>query len=195
MEIWKKIVGYETDYEVSNQGNVRSIEKIIIKSDGKKYTRKAKNLKPALDPKGYYRFAVSEIGKKLTTLKVHREVCKAFLPNPENKPFVNHINAIKSDNNLENLEWCTHMENVNHAIKMGLIKMSYTEDERRTFVNKTIKKGSQIGNSKITEEIVLEMRKMYIPGDFSYQKVADYFGVSKKTAMGAIKRTQWKHVL
>lgn len=104
MEIWKPAFGYETTHEVSNYGNVRG------------YRRK-KILTPPLDQRGYKR---TKIGKK--SVRVHRLVALTFIPNPDNKPQVNHIDGDKTNNHIENLEWVTNDENREHAVKLGLYK-------------------------------------------------------------------------
>jgi isopenicillin N synthase-like dioxygenase len=103
-KIWKKI-NYMPNYLISNFGDV-----INIKTN--------KTLKHQIK-KGYHRLEVTTIyGRK--HFFVHRLVAKAFIPNPENKPQVNHINGNKNDNSVENLEWCTNYENAHHAIDKGL---------------------------------------------------------------------------
>jgi len=103
MEIWKNVLEYE-DYQVSNLGNFKKGNKII---NGCK------------DKNGYLisTFRNTGIAK---TVKLHRLVLLTFIQNIDNKPQVNHINGIKSDNRVNNLEWCTHSENQKHAIKTGL---------------------------------------------------------------------------
>jgi len=98
-ENWKPIVGYEDLYEVSTLGNVRRV-----------FTYKTKNLKCGVDSKGYPRVKLckNNVG---TYFNIHRLVALAFLDNPENKPCVDHINRISTDNRLENLRWATHAEN------------------------------------------------------------------------------------
>jgi len=98
MTEWKAIEGFE-GYEVSNIGNIRSFK------HGKIRIRKL-----VLDSKGYYQVNLSINGKCKLQL-VHRLLAIAFIPNPDNKPCIDHINRIKTDNRLENLRWATHQEN------------------------------------------------------------------------------------
>ncbi len=125
IEIWKPVVGYEGYYEVSLNGIVRGIERMIVTKAGLR-TFKRKILKKRINNCGYAEVRLSKNGKKATGF-IHVLIAKAFLPNPYNKPQVNHLNGIKSDNCIDNLEWCTQAENMRHAFKIGLM-------------NKTIKK-------------------------------------------------------
>ena len=104
-EIWKPIKDFEGYYEVSNIGRVRSLNY--------KRTGKGKILKNIEDYKGYLEVVLTKNGKR-KQFKVHRLVAEAFIPNPENKPCIDHINTIKSDNRVENLRWVTYKENSNN---------------------------------------------------------------------------------
>ena len=103
MEIWKDIEGYE-GYQVSNLGRVKSTKKKFGRYEMITY------LKPKVIWTGYLRIGLVK-EKKCKQFYVHRLVAQAFIPNPENKPIINHINGDRTDNRVENIEWCTHQEN------------------------------------------------------------------------------------
>jgi len=119
-EYWKQVVGYEGLYEVSNLGNIKSLSKKVSNGNGF-FVKKEIILKPYLDKNGYGTVNLYK-DKKKTLLKVHRIVGLAFIPNPQNKPTINHKNSIRNDNRVENLEWNTHSENNQHAFDSGFQK-------------------------------------------------------------------------
>jgi hypothetical protein len=122
MEQWKPVVGYEGFYEVSNQGRIRSVDRITNSSirHNDHVVKKGKMLKLNLKRGGYLAVDLSKENVKKTKT-VHRIVAEAFIPNPEDKYTVNHINGNKSDNRVENLEWATSSENSIHAVKTHLM--------------------------------------------------------------------------
>ena len=115
-EVWRDINGYEGLYQVSSEGRVKSLARVVIRNNGKKLPIKERVLKPMTDRYGYL-LVVLCAGGKPKTLNVHRLVCEAFHENPENKPEVNHINEDKADNRACNLEWSTAKENCNHGTR------------------------------------------------------------------------------
>lgn len=115
MEIWKAVPGYEDLYEVSNYGRVRSADHYVNHYYGARLVR-GKLLKPQLARNGYL---VVSLGRKDKHRLVHRLVAEAFLPREKEQIEVNHKNLIKTDNRVENLEWTTKHENMQHAHDNG----------------------------------------------------------------------------
>ena len=138
MENFIKINGWEQSYEISNYGRIKCLnylhhkDKVYI-TNGIKCSN------------GYFKYELKNNGLKKVFL-IHRLVALHFIPNPENKPCVNHINGIKDDNRVENLEWCTFKENNNHAIRRGLIKRPFKD-----FVGINIKNGKRLYFDNIQE--------------------------------------------
>lgn len=167
-EIYKDIIGYEGLYQVSNLGKVKRLNY--------RGSEKERSLKNYLSSIGYYKICLSKNGK-VTTVNIHRLISQAFIPNPYNKPQVNHINGIKSDNRIENLEWVTCKENIEHAHKIGLINSSKGED--RTF-------------AKLTEKQVLEIRKI---GKLKTQvELAKIYNVNQSLISYVLNNKIWKHI-
>ena len=170
-EEWRDVVGYEGLYQVSNYGRVKSF-----------HNNGVRTLNPSFaDYPGYYVVNLTKNGKQQTQY-VHILVAQAFIPNPENKSYVNHIDGDKLNNCLENLEWTTPTENSRHAWRNGLIKS-------RT--------GTKNLHSKLTPEQVRYIRFNYKPHDenFSMVALARKFNVSKSTIYLVLARRTYKDVV
>lgn len=162
MEQWCKIKNYE--YEVSTRGRVRNIVT-------------GKILKSCIDGNGYFTVFLSKRGQRGKTHKIHRLLMVYFVPKPEGKSCVNHINGIKSDNRFENLEWVTYSENTTHAVALGLLVSC---------------KGVSHGRSKLTETDVINMRTIY--KDVKLITLAMWYGVSNASVSLIRNRKTWTHI-
>lgn len=114
MEKYVVLQGFYDCYAISNIGNVKNLRTGYI-------------LEPSIRKDGYKSVLLSKDGKKMS-IRIHRLVAQYFLGNSEGKPDVNHINGIKHDNRVENLEWCTKEENMTHASENGLLNMKYNKN-------------------------------------------------------------------
>lgn len=177
IETWKDVVGYEGYYQISNLGTLKSLNRIVKHKKGTLSVRE-RIISPYISTFGYPSVRMTK-GNITKNFKIHRLIAEMFIPNPENKPQVNHINGVKTDNRIENLEWVTHSENLNHALEKSL---------------RIMPSGTNVYNSKLTEVIVLTARKRYSSEKISYQKLANEYGVSKSVMMLAVKGKNWKHI-
>lgn len=143
-EAWRDIEGYEGLYQVSNIGRVRSLDREVWNGNGW-YTKKGQIMTPCKDRNGYLMVLLSKNGKTKRCL-VHRLVAKAFIPNPENKPQIDHINTIRTKNEVWNLRWVTPKENNNNEITL---KHFGEAQKGKTFSEETRKKISEAKWKKI----------------------------------------------
>ena len=136
-EIWKDIKDYEGMYQVSNMGKVKSLERTVIRKDGIALFVKEKILKHADNGCGYLHIALCANNNQ-KTCKIHKLVLETFVVNVNNKRTINHKNGIKHDNRLDNLEYMTHKENVQHAIRIGLISNEKNKNFRKKVLMLTL---------------------------------------------------------
>jgi len=125
IEEWKDIKGYEGLYQISNYGNVRSLDKYVNHSRKGKRLIKGKIMSATDNGNGYKIVGLKKDGKRRNHY-IHRLVADAFIPNPDKKNCVNHIDYNRSNNNANNLEWCTTKENIHHSINNMSHPRSFT---------------------------------------------------------------------
>ena len=102
----------------------------VVYEDGRVLGLKGFFLKPGLSSNGYYTVAICSKDKKIST-PIHRLIAECFIPNPENKLYINHINSNRTDNRIENLEWCTPKENAIHMVKNGRVQNTINSIRKR----------------------------------------------------------------
>ena len=190
-EIWKDVVIYNKNgepdhryiglYQVSNLGRVKSIQRIEKNSIGRKRTIKERIRKYVKRKDGYLLVVLSK-DSICKSFFIHRLVGFAFIPNPENKKEINHLNGIKDDNRVENLSWSTASENITHRNKNGLVDF----DKIR---------GDKQWNSILTEDNVYLIKWLLKYTKLTQKEIGFMFGVSH-VAISLIKRNiNWKHVI
>ena len=164
-EVFTDIPGYE-GYQVSNLGRVKN-------------NKTGKILKPYLT-RGYLRVSLYNESSRKCKL-VHRLVAEAFLPNPDNKSDVNHINGCKTDANVCNLEWVSASENMSHAHQNGLRPKINTQGEKNGF-------------SKLTESQVIQIKHLLADGKYTQKTIGSQFNVSKHTIKDIKSGRRWRHI-
>jgi hypothetical protein len=167
LEVWKDVIGYEGIYQVSNFGNVKSL--------GNEFSRKERLLKLSFQSKGYLTVVLQKYAKRKMVL-VHRLVAEHFISNIDNKPQINHINGIKTDNRLENIEWVSHRENLDHAIENNLVL-----------------KGDKNPTSKLKENEVITIHDFLSKG-VCIEILSKRYSVSFDTISGIRSGRYWKYL-
>jgi len=171
-EAWRPVEGFEKWYEVSNEGRVKRLARELAKSDGVLYPVRERVLKAHAHPGGYRMACLrKEEGVNGRMQYIHRLVATAFIPNPRNLPEVNHKNLDKTDNRVENLEWCDGSRNMRHATKRGRFSGMTNPNTRR----------------KLTPDAVEAIRQSL---GSSYE-VAKEFGVSSTMVLHIRNGRRW----
>ena len=170
MEEWKDIKGYEHKYQISNYGNVKSLDY--------HRTGESKLLSPVLKKTGYYQVNLYLNGQYCSK-RIHKLVAEAFLENPDNLPVVNHIDGDKTNNHVSNLEWCTISHNTWYATHvLG------TNQESLYKATEASKKPCSILNTETNELLNFSSRK----------EAEDYFGCEFRAIVGSRQKQMYKHL-
>lgn len=166
-EPMRPVPGYEGVYSITPDGRMWMHSRILV-YDTHDFEIAGLWKKPHVTAKGYWRYAVQD-GDKVRTLRVHRLVASAYIPNPDDLPEVNHINGDKANNHVSNLEWATRKKNMAHAHQTGLIKRKLDPDKVR------------------------EIRRRRANGE-ERDVLAAEFGVRAEAIRRAVRRETWAHV-
>lgn len=178
-EIWVDIPGFK-NYQASNLGRLRSLPKLVKRVAKGEFVTKGKVLTPAKDHNGYLRTMINN-GSRYVTIKAHRIILQSFKPVDNCSTLeVNHINGIKTDNRVCNLEWCTRKENIAHSFSSGLQDRSIEASRKRA------KELRKLSYKQFNE--LLDNRKKGRP----FYLLASDYGMSKKTIMHIVKGLTYK---
>lgn len=179
MEVWKDINGYEGYYQVSNLGNVKSLNRVITMKDGRKKTLKERSIPINKFTNGYLYVKLYK-DSKCFHFSIHRLIAIHFLDGySELKNEINHKDGNKENNSIDNLEWCSRSENVKHAFSTGL----------RVGIGKI---GQENNSSKLTNEQVLEIKSL--KGKMTGNKVAKKYSVSHPVIYSIWNNKTWTHI-
>ena len=175
MEVWKDVPGYEESYMVSDMGQVYSKTRFIKQGDKRRLT-KGRILSKKLRKDGYYEVNLYK-NNVATSCSIHRLVCSAFIDKDITGMDVNHKDGIITNNSLDNLEICTHLENMRHAIQTGLLK-NY---------------GEYSASSKLKDEDIIEIRSLRSKG-YKLKEIANLFDISFQHVSDITNNKKWKHI-
>ncbi len=171
IEIWKPILldGIR-DYEISSKGRLKALKKQVVFSDKRVRNYPEIILKNGVDTKGYEKGCIHYLDGKIMYFRIHQLVARAFIPNPEGKKCVNHKNSIRTDNNLENLEWATVTENNRHAVLLGRIYKPA---------------------KKISIDDAFKIRELYKEGCYFQKEIGLMFGLKQAQISRIVNNKRW----
>lgn len=147
--------------------------------DGKIYSGKSNKYLSTRKSKRGYALVNLSIDGKCKTFSVHSLIAKAYIPNPDNLPEINHKDGNKENNNVSNLEWCTSSQNSVHALREGLMVPA---------------KGLATKNGRFTDEDIITIRNLYNSKQYSQYKIAEMYNVTRSAIQQIIERKTYKHV-
>ncbi len=175
-ERWKDIEGFEEQYQISSLGRVKSLERYVKNNLCGEVLQEGRMMSIQSFSDGYQYVTLWKDGKRRSH-SMHRLIAAAYIPNPENKPEVNHKDGIKTNNYETNLEWVTSSENKIHAHKTGLTNNS---------------KGMEHRNAKFTDDQIRWIRRLR--GKVTNSLLAKIYGVDKSTISNILTYKTWRHI-
>lgn len=170
-----EIKGFDYPYDVTSDGRIISHAR---------YQNKNMEMNYSISSDGYYTVGLM-LNKKETQNRVHRIVACAFIPNPQNKPYVNHIDGNKLNNKASNLEWCTQKENVYHSITV----LNHWSTSQKT---KAHAQKMGFSKRKLTLDDAREIRRIYASGEMGCYRIAKQFGLSKPCVLRILHNETYK---
>jgi len=176
-EKMKKVTDGEGLYSITNQGRLWSHRRNIF-------------MKCAINSGGYYQHSLA-LKNKCRNKKRCRLIMEAFVPNPKNKKSINHINGDKTDDNINNLEWATLSENVQHAYNVGLHKIT---EKKRNAARTIGKRKYRIVRERLGKQKAQEIRSLYRKGDLLQKEIAMIYGVSRQTISYIISNRTYSRI-
>jgi len=174
-EQWKPIKGYEGLYEVSSESRIKSLSRTARANVTGVRKIKERILRQSLSSYGYAIVNLSKNGIK-KCIQVHRVIASAFIPNPENKPQVNHIDFVRNNNKISNLEWVTVSENAIHSVP-----------------NRGKRWGDNAPRSKLSEKTKRRIISIYVDGRFTQSELAKRFDVCQPTISDIVNKESIKY--
>ena len=184
--VWKDVVGFEGFYKVSENGDIKSLERYDEYINRGKVClrhRKEKILTPKLNRGGYLVYHLRDASRDIECWPTsHRLVALSFVDNVENKPYIDHKDGVKTNNHYTNLEWCTAQENTQHAYDTGLAK---------SVIYRYAKRGEDNHNAVLKKEDIPEIKRKRAEG-MTYKAIGEQYGVCLSAIFSVCKGESWR---
>jgi hypothetical protein len=183
MEIWKPVIGisdgyFDNLYEISSIGRFKSLSRKVSSYNGGRITKE--KISNGTNCKGYRRIQLKK-DNKVKQSDIHILVARAFIENPNPLKFnmINHLNSDKSDNRVENLEWCDAKRNAKHAYEAGKLKIT---------------KGVERATAILDDKKVLAIKLLYNTRRLSQYEISKIFNIGQTTIQNILNGKKWKHI-